>query len=149
VLGSAGDDLVFGWGEEDGQVVDDGVDEINGGHSRDVVEGGGADIILGGVQDDLVVTKTPEITPQLMNGGPQNDTVIGSDGDDQLFGDIGRDTITGGLGDDSIYGDEADDSLFGGKGADALDGGDGADLCDGGEQGDSGSPSCESALDVP
>src|SRR6266511_3707024 len=71
-----------------------GNDTIQGGRGNDEVEGGGADEILGGVGDDMVVTMTPDVTPQLMDGGPQNDTVIGSHGDDPLFGDIGQDMIS-------------------------------------------------------
>ena len=141
VLGSAGNDRIFGWGREGGQIVDDGVDILNGGFNDDVIEAGGADSLDGYTHADVLTTRTPSVAPEVMDGGGNDDTIYGSDQPDLLIGNEGTDLIFGGLGDDRILGAGNDDKLFGqlgddrldgGKGFDHLDGGDGGDVCDGG-----------------
>jgi Ca2+-binding RTX toxin-like protein len=144
-LGSAGDDHIEGWGKSHGEIVDDGVDVLDGGYNDDRIEAGGADTLLGYTHDDVLLTKTPSIAPQLMDGGGNNDTIYGSDtadnmrggerlsGDDKLYGAGGDDTIHGDGNDDQLYGQDGNDSLFGDDGFDFLSGGTGEDSCDGGD----------------
>ena len=44
VLGSAGDDKIYGWGEAGGEIIDDGIDILDGGFNDDIIEAGGADV---------------------------------------------------------------------------------------------------------
>ena len=46
VLGSAGDDRIYGWGRQGGEIVDDGIDILDGGFNDDILEAGGADTLL-------------------------------------------------------------------------------------------------------
>lgn len=55
-----------------------------------------------------------------LNGGPGNDTLIGSPGKDYIFGGPGNDTIRGEAGDDWLYGGEGDDTVEGSPGNDFL-----------------------------
>jgi Ca2+-binding RTX toxin-like protein len=90
--------------------------------------------IDGGADDDFLV------------GGKRNDTIAGGDGNDKLFGKDGNDnldggpgddrldagngndTLTGGPGRDRFYGDSANDNFFTGDGErDTIDGGTGID----------------------
>ena len=70
-------------------------------------------------------------------GGPQDDSLTGSDeadslqgngGNDTLLGNGGSDTLEGGAGDDSLSGGTEFDTIFGGEGDDTADGGNGRDL---------------------
>ena len=81
---------------------------------------------------------------------PENDTLIGGDGndsinanvgDDSITGDAGRDWIQAGVGNDTayggadndtVYGNEGDDRLFGDAGNDTVVGGPGNDFASGG-----------------
>ncbi|NRB66717.1 MAG: VWA domain-containing protein, partial [Vibrio sp.] len=59
--------------------------------------------------------------------GDQDDTLTGGAGDDILFGQGGDDTLDGGAGNDILFGGAGDDTLIGGLGSDILSGGDGED----------------------
>jgi Ca2+-binding RTX toxin-like protein len=145
VLGSAGDDRIFGYGEVGGEIVDDGIDILDGGFNDDIIIAGGADTLLGFTHDDTLSTKTPEVAPALMDGGGNDDVIYGSEvddfirggerlsGDDRLYGLGGNDRILGDGNDDELYGGIGDDDLQGGDGFDLLDGGPGSDRCDGGD----------------
>ncbi len=143
VLVSAGDDRIYGWGKQGGEIVDDGIDLLDGGFNDDIIEAGGADTLLGFTHDDILRTKTPAVAPKLMDGGGNDDQLFGSeaademrggvDGRDKLYGAGGNDKLFGEGNDDELYGQLGDDDLFGGDGFDLLDGGPGDDLCDGGE----------------
>lgn len=72
-----------------------------------------------------------------LNGGSQDDTIIGSQGNDTLVASQGRDLIDGRGGNDlmfsgtsggTLYGGEGNDTLIGDNGKDALYGGAGNDL---------------------
>ncbi len=81
----------------------------------------------------------------ILNGGDNNDELIGdvgndqingSDGNDELLGLAGDDQINGGSGDDELSGFEGNDQLFGGKGNDELSGFEGNDQLFGGDGND-------------
>ncbi|WP_270934733.1 beta strand repeat-containing protein [Falsiroseomonas oryzae] len=63
-------------------------------------------------------------------------TISGGAGNDRLTGNGAGDNIDGGNDDDTILGLSGFDRLFGGQGADSIDGGGGADLLDGGSGND-------------
>ncbi len=74
-------------------------------------------------------------------GGPENDTLTGTDeennlhgddGDDVLRGRGGADVLYGGRDDDRLYGEAGNDTLWGNSGDDALWGGQGTDKLSGG-----------------
>ena len=144
VLGSAGDDRIYGWGRQGGEIVEDGIDILDGGFNDDILEAGGADSLFGFTHDDILRTKTPQTAPKIMDGGGNDDQVFGSEaddvisggkrlsGDDKLRGAGGNDVIRGEGNNDKLYGQVGDDRLFGGDGLDFLNGGAGDDLCDGG-----------------
>jgi Ca2+-binding RTX toxin-like protein len=144
-LGAAGDDKLRGWGKSGGEIVDDGIDVLDGGYNDDRIEAGGADTLLGFTHDDVLLTKTPAIAPAAMDGGGNDDVVYGSEaadnirggerlsGDDKLYGAGGDDTILGDGNDDQLYGQEGNDTLSGADGFDFLSGGAGDDRCDGGD----------------
>jgi Ca2+-binding RTX toxin-like protein len=88
--------------------------------------------------------KRPHSRPLLnrLDGGEQNDVVLGASGndlihgfggDDRLYGGAGDDVLIGGIGDDVLYGDTGDDRLVGSAGNDTLEGGSGNDVLEGGE----------------
>jgi hypothetical protein len=62
-----------------------------------------------------------------MNGGSQNDTMLGGDGADTLVGESGDDELDGGKGTDVLDGGDGNDLLAGGGGNDTLTGGAGSD----------------------
>jgi Ca2+-binding RTX toxin-like protein len=81
-------------------------------------------------------------TNDKINGGSDEDYMVGWEGedtlesgtgDDTVFGDEGADSIDGGDGSDSIEGGDADDFLTGGKGNDTVKGGVGKDKIKGGD----------------
>jgi Ca2+-binding RTX toxin-like protein len=115
------------------------------------------DVIVGTDCADTILVP-PTVT--YVNGGPGNDTILGSqtsavtpcpegchlevgsqtfeggEGDDIVYGDRGNDILRGNGGDDRLYGGIGDDRLEGGTGNDWLSGGFGADTIDGGEGSD-------------
>ncbi len=86
------------------------------------------------------------VLPVLINGGVDNDTIIGTSassaivtihggsGDDSISGGGSRESVLGGAGKDFIDGNEGEDSIFGEDDDDSLSGGlgFGFDLIDGG-----------------
>jgi Ca2+-binding RTX toxin-like protein len=139
VLGSAGNDRLYGWGKSHGEIVDDGIDILDGGFNDDIVEAGGADTLLGFTHDDILRTKTPEVAPKLMDGGGNDDRLFGSDADDRMRGSENHDKLKGRGG---------DDRLLGGGGRDILNGGPGEDSCDGGKL-DDRAKDCEHRHSIP
>jgi len=132
-MGGADVDTIVNAGVIVGDVVLNGGADVYRGRAGSIegkVSGGaGADMLVGGVEDND------------FDGGSEADVLRGRGGDDALTGDAGGDLMFGGAGDDDmrggadadflfgqsgddfLYGDEAPDSLFGGKGDDLLDGG--------------------------
>jgi Ca2+-binding RTX toxin-like protein len=125
INGEGGNDTIYADGAEGSKTANDTID---GGSGDDIINAdgseGGADSILGGIGNDLILT------------GSGNDWADGGDNDDILDGgkgaDGGRDTLLGGLGRDIIIGDtESPDSLYQPTklgGADSLSGGMGEDI---------------------
>jgi Ca2+-binding RTX toxin-like protein len=84
-----------------------------------------------------------------IDGTTGNDLILGSAGNDTIQGRQGADCILGGDGDDTLQGSQGGDILLAGNGADSLNGGPGTDVCDGESGTDSGSPTCETELNIP
>ena len=84
-----------------------------------------------------------------VDGTSGNDLILGSAGNDSLQGLQGSDCVLGGDGDDTLFGGTGGDVLLAGNGADSLNGGQGTDVCDGEGGTDSGSPTCETELNIP
>jgi Ca2+-binding RTX toxin-like protein len=124
ILGTAGNDNIYGT---------NGSDVIAAGAGNDQIHGLGGDDYLCG------------------EGG--RDIVTGGSGDDQLYGGQGGDALFGGSGDDFLSGGKGADQLEGGSGDDYLQG-DGivnsrGDSCDGGDGLDTALDDCESKRNVP
>ena len=135
--GGAGNDLLYGAGEEDFIQGGSGDDRIAGFLSDDTLEGGdGNDQIAGGGGDDYVDGGAGH---DRIWGEAQNDGLWGGAGNDMIYGDAdtapevlhGDDYLDGGAGDDQLLGYGGNDELFGGDGNDVLDGGAGKDHLDG------------------
>lgn len=109
IMGTAGDDIIYG---------SRGPDEIYGLGGDDIIYGrGGVDTIHGGGGDDVLF------------GEGCGDTLVGGAGDDVLAGIDGNDYLSGANGADLLIGTAG--VTVGGVVADgdALDGGDGEDTC--------------------
>ena len=137
-----GDDVAFGFGNDDGLNGQDGDDELHGNDGDDTLSGSyGADTLLGDAGRDA------------LNGNESDDTLWGGDGDDTVVGGSGNDSINtndgfwgydvgttnyayGGQGSDGVYGGEGRDLLFGQEDNDYVSGGGGNDRVDGGIGGD-------------
>jgi hypothetical protein len=100
-------------------------------------------VMLGGTGDDRLEVIASERTvpiPITLDGGADNDTLLGSLGDERLEGGIGNDTLVGGEGNDTLYGHSGHDTMYGdtdfapwdGTGKDKLYGGAGSDIMRGG-----------------
>jgi Ca2+-binding RTX toxin-like protein len=119
-----------------------GNDNIYGTNGSDVVVGGkGADQIHGLGGDDFICGE----------GG--RDILTGGSGDDELSGVQGGDAIFGGSGDDFLNGGDQSDQLHGGSGDDEMEGGFVTnyrnDSCDGGDGIDNARSDCDSVSNVP
>ncbi|MEO1510468.1 MAG: DUF4214 domain-containing protein [Planctomycetota bacterium] len=66
-------------------------------------------------------TTRAAVRDQVINGGPDSETLSGGDGNDVISGFAGEDVLVGGLG---------DDRLIGGAGSDIYDGGAGDDIAE-------------------
>ncbi|MBK8816867.1 MAG: calcium-binding protein [Methylococcaceae bacterium] len=107
LIGTVGNDTLYGYAAKD---------TINGGDGNDIIYGyAGDDMLDGGNGVDNV------------QGGDGNDTVNGGAGIDTLYGGNGNDTLNGGNDNDTLSGDAGDDILDGGAGNDSLTGGAGSD----------------------
>ncbi|CAH0154455.1 calcium-binding protein [Roseomonas sp. CECT 9278] len=129
ILGLGGNDSISGGGGDDSLVGNGGVvvggseaDTIRGGLGNDVIEAGGtfATPWLYGDGGDDTLTSTG--LSSRLEGGADNDVLIGSS---QSFGTGGTvifaaDDLFGGTGNDSLYGARGADELTGGTGADTF-----------------------------
>jgi Ca2+-binding RTX toxin-like protein len=107
VLGSTGDDVLEGDGDDN---------QLGGQNGDDVLIGGGGNDALGGRRgDDRLV------------GDQGNDRLFGWEDQDDLFGSRGDDMLRGGEDHDDLFGHRGDDTLDGEEGNDSLTGGDGHD----------------------
>jgi Ca2+-binding RTX toxin-like protein len=124
ILGTSGNDVIYGT---------NGSDVIVGGRGRDQIHGlGGDDFICG-------------------EGGP--DILTGGSGDDELSGAQGADAIFGGSGDDFLSGGDQPDQLHGGSGDDYMQSdfllSFPNNSCDGGDGIDTVTAGCDSVSNVP
>lgn len=111
--GRGGDDSITG--------SDFGDDILFGYHDNDTLDGlDGYDTLYGGSGDDV------------LRGGQGDDKLLGNRGNDTLEGDTGADDLRGGAGDDVLQGGAENDFLFGENGEDTLHGGTGNDVMTGG-----------------
>ncbi|WP_293932604.1 calcium-binding protein [Iodobacter sp.] len=125
MLGSNGNDVLYGTALADKLLGLDGDDMLGGYEGNDVLDGGvGQDTLEGDNGQDLLL------------GGEGNDRLSGGEGTDTLYGGDGLDILFGGGGDDLLYGDNGNDSLYGNEDNDLLVGGDGDDVLDGGSGND-------------
>ena len=107
VLGSTGDDVLEGDGDDN---------QLGGQNGDDVLIGGGGNDAVGGRRgDDRLV------------GDQGNDRLFGWEDQDDLFGSRGDDMLRGGEDHDDLFGHRGDDTLDGEEGNDSLTGGDGHD----------------------
>jgi Ca2+-binding RTX toxin-like protein len=114
--GGAGDDTITGGGGTNTLIGGAGIDTITGGNGVDTIDGGlGNDKITAGNGDDDI------------SGGDGDDTIDAGGGDDTIAGGSGNDTITAGDGDNTITGGSGTDTITAGDGDDTIDGGDGTD----------------------
>jgi len=72
-----------------------------------------------------------------LDGGNDDDLLIGTEANDRLNGFAGNDRLEGGAGNDLLDGGSGNDVLLGGDGRDALSGGEGDNELDGGAGDDS------------
>jgi Ca2+-binding RTX toxin-like protein len=135
-VGDAQPDSVTANGGAGGETVEvfasGGVVQILGFAAFTRIEGVEAidSLIVRGVGGNDVISASalPAGTVLLtLDGGNDNDTLVGTGGVDTLLGGSGDDLVLGGGGGDTIQGNAADDTLDGGAGADLLDGGSGVD----------------------
>ncbi|MEY8841588.1 calcium-binding protein [Cribrihabitans sp. XS_ASV171] len=140
LIGSLGDDSIWGYASHDRIVGDDGDDILNGGLGADTVNGGdGDDTTVGGPdgheadQRDVIYAGAGD---DLAEGGGGNDQIFGQEGNDTLAGGFGADELQGQGGDDVITGGALSDLVFGGAGDDFVNGGFGYDRINGGEGAD-------------
>jgi len=96
-------------------------------------------LIIGGPDDDtLTGTNLDDLIfglagKDIITGEEGNDCLIAGDEDDIVFGNDGEDMITGNNGNDIIRGGSGEDKINGNSGFDIIDGGDDHDSCNVGE----------------
>ncbi len=93
---------------------------------------GGGDLLA---MPDAVLLDPASVQPLSTSivsiGGPEDDSVLGEDGNDTILAGDSDDYIDGGLGDDWIEAGDGADQVFGNAGQDTIDGGAGDDYVDG------------------
>jgi Ca2+-binding RTX toxin-like protein len=130
IVGTPGDDILYGTNGADVIVGLGGNDTIYGGNGNDVICGNaGNDTLYGGNGNDTLLGSLGEDT---LNGGNGSDTLSGGDGIDELLGGNGNDTLDGGRDNDTLTGNNGNDVLTGGAGNDILTAGNGNDILNGG-----------------
>lgn len=116
IVGSSGNDSLFGGDDADTIKSRGGHDEIDLGDGREDVW----ERAFGAAGDDVI--RQGEGASRLF-GGAGNDALYGGGGLDRLFGGAGSDMLYGGLGNDTLDGGDSGDVLHGGDGNDAVFGG--------------------------
>ena len=161
IRGGAGNDQILGHAGNDTLLGNEGDDVLQGGSDDDSLNGDdGLDLLVG----DSVTLRSPYVVVlgivfldietafdtgnDTLQGGIDDDILIGGSGDDELDGEFDSDTLIGdeirmvgstvvfsGTGNDSLLGGVGiwPDVLYGGQGNDSLDGGGGDDLLIGDE----------------
>jgi predicted extracellular nuclease len=134
IVGTPGDDVIYGTNGDDVIAGLGGNDTIYGGNGDDVICGyAGNDTLIGGNGNDTLIGSYGN---DILDGGNGNDRLIDNEGNDVLKGGNGNDTLTGGAGIDELYGQNGDDVLDGGSGHDILSGSNGDDILTGGSGND-------------
>jgi hypothetical protein len=138
LYGEGGDDTTYLGPYDDGTIV-------SGGSGNDTVgdgaDGGPVDLSLDGVANDGK-------PGQHNNVLPDNETLVGGDGDDELIGDNDPNRIQGGRGNDHLVGGWGPDVLVGGQGDDTMQAGNGmADSVLGGNGNDTATVDCDTQAD--
>ncbi|NEP47959.1 MAG: calcium-binding protein [Moorea sp. SIO3C2] len=143
IEGLAGNDTIFGSEGINTLLGGDGNDVIYGGSQLDVISGGsgndtifaseGNNEILAGIGDDLIYSGAGN---DLINSGSGNDTIFASEGNNQIFAGAGDDLIYGGSQLDVINSGSGNDTIFASEGNNQIFAGDGNDLIYGGSQRD-------------
>ena len=110
LMGTSGNDTIYGLEGNDRIITDDGDDIVDAGDGDDEVNG------YEGVGS--AYTYYPATGIKKIHGGNGNDFIVGGTDNDELFGDAGIDTL---------YGRNGNDILNGGDGADYMNGGSGND----------------------
>ncbi len=149
LLGTAGADVLNGFGGNDTLTGGAGADILNGGEGIDIASylksadgtvntvgvvanlddstlntGDAAGDTYKGIEGLAGSNGADDLTGdrydnQLIGNGG-NDTLNGAGGDDTLTGDVGDDVLNGGAGDDTFIGVEGSDTLIGDVGTDKL-----------------------------
>lgn len=85
----------------------------------------GVKLIYGeaGDGDDTILIDAAVLSPALLGGGDDNDTLAAGSGGSLMSGGLGNDILTGGSATDTLFGDEGMDVLRGGDSQDFLFGG--------------------------
>ncbi|MBI5566980.1 MAG: ExeM/NucH family extracellular endonuclease, partial [Chloroflexi bacterium] len=118
IVGTPGDDVLYGTNGADVIAGLGGNDTIYGGNDDDVICGyAGNDTLIGGNGHDTLIGSYGN---DGLDGGNGNDTLFDSDGNNVLDGGNGNDTLTGGSGNDTLAGGNGDDTVRGGRGNDTL-----------------------------
>jgi len=158
IFGNAGNDVLLGGDGEDtlGRLLDGpdddtdpdmtndaGNDVMRGNAGNDSLYGGdGADTLQGGNDNDVVMGEAGNdmlwggAGNDQVDGGEGNDTGWGNAGADAVNGDGGNDRLGGGRGNDTVQGGAGNDVLWGGNDNDAVQGGAGNDQLRGGSGAD-------------
>lgn len=153
VVGSTGGDSLVGSSGPDLLDGGEGGESINGGDGDDILLGGtGNDVVIGGPGIDTAsyTSATSNAVAELrrgkasdgqggkdtlssienLQGGPQNDILVGDDGPNFFRSEGGDDILYGNGGNDSLLGGAGNDLLRGGSGSNFIDGGAGIDTVD-------------------
>lgn len=134
LLGGAGDDEIIGGGGGDFLSGGSGIDKLYGGGDNDYLfdQGGGETSTLSGEGGNDILEVKEGVGSTFLDGGDNNDILIGGQGKNSLDGGNGNDSINGGADYDIINGGDDADVIDAGGGNDRIDGGKGADYLKGG-----------------
>lgn len=149
IIGTIGDDDLYGTNDADTLDGQDGSDIIYAGRGNDSIAGGAGDDRIGldhghdtidgaSGSDWILVTARGGSRVDLAMTGRQStgmgedtilnvENVLGGQGKDMLAGSAAANRLEGGGGADTLTGREGNDTITGGAGRDVLDGGAGAD----------------------
>ncbi len=99
-----------------------GTAQVTGGAGKDTASN--FENLLGGAAQ----TSSLEIPAPTSSTARGNDIIDGGNNNDTLIGGAGNDTLNGGDGDDKLFGGDGNDTLNGGSGQNEFTGGAGADI---------------------
>lgn len=131
IRGGQGQDSIYGGDQDDtllgGIGTSDAGDFIFGGSGLDSISGaGGTDELFGESDNDTIYAFVKgtdrDDGGNLIDGGDDNDSLLGSLGGDTMLGRNGRDRILGAAGSNVICGGGHIDEILGGTGSDRING---------------------------